>query len=301
MNPIIVIQGGLGNQLSQWSFAHSISETQLFQIDPLKGLGSTEPRNCELLSVLENCGHVKKNNIGNIIVPRTLFFFHALDRLWQFKPLRSLIETFGYIREDPRFDQEQTVRFPETIRYARGYFQKQQNVEKILDTVKRELIPIVEKILPEVKEKFGLDTQYSVIHVRRGDYEATKFSPIIIGTLSDEYFIKGIPKLDSLRLVLLSENRRDVTNLMETLSPELVLDKQDTSPWEALAIMYGATNFLGSNSSLSWWGARLCAIRGGTVWLPAQWSFWKNIDPVDYHFPTCNIADVYWKQEIRQS
>ena len=295
MNPITVIQGGLGNQLSQWSFAHSISRTNLFQIDPLKGLGSTERRNFELIPVLVNCTHVKKNTEGNLITPRILFFFHVLDRLWQHKSIRTFTEKFGYIREDPRLDQEQSVKFPKTIRYARGYFQKQQNVEKILEVVKCELIPVVERILPKMEEKFGLGTQYSVIHVRRGDYEAAEFSPIIIGTLSDEYFIKGIPKLKPSTLVVLTEDRKDVIDLIEVLSPNLVLDKGDTSPWETLAIMYGATDFLGSNSSLSWWGARLCAIRGGRVWLPSEWSFWKNIDPVDYHFPSCNIADVYWK------
>lgn len=296
MNPIIAIQGGLGNQLSQWSFAHSISGTQLFRIDPLKGLSSTEQREFELLPVLKNCEHAKRNIKGNLITPRISFFFHVLDRLWQHKSLRTLTEKFGYIREDPRLDQEQSAKFPKTIRYARGYFQKQQNVEKILEVVKCELIPIVERILPKMEEKFGLSTQYSVIHVRRGDYEAAEFSPIIIGTLSDEYFIKGIPKLNPSTLVVLTEDRRDVIDLIEVLSPNLVLDKRDTSPWETLAIMYGAKDFLGSNSSLSWWGARLCAIRGGRVWLPAEWSFWKNIDPVDYHFPSCNIADVYWKK-----
>jgi hypothetical protein len=299
MNPIIVIQGGLGNQLSQWSFAHTISSPQLFRIDLLKGLGSIEPREFELLSVLENCQHIKKTSKGYAISPRAVFFYHTLDRLWQYKFLRTFAESFGYLREDPRFDQEQSSRFPKHIRYARGYFQKQQNVEKILNDVNSEIIPIVERILPELIKRFGIGPQYSVIHVRRGDYEVAEFSPTVIGTLSDEYFIRGAQNLKSSGLIVLTEDHRDVLDLLDALSPDLVLDKRDTSPWETLALMYGATEFLGSNSSLSWWGARLCAIRGGKVWLPAEWSFWKNIDPVAYHFPSCNIAQVYWKQGNR--
>jgi hypothetical protein len=294
--PIVVIQGGLGNQLSQWSFAHSIPGVDSFQLDPLDGLGSKIPREFELLPVLTRCSHLKKDSLGSMVVPLTLPFFHLLDRFWQVRQLRPLIEKLGYFREDPRLDQEQTRKYPTKIRYARGYFQKQQNVGKMLNLVNDEIIPIVQGILPKVKDKFGIGNNYSVIHVRRGDYETAEFSPSIIGTLSDEYFLKGAAKFDSKMLIILTENRSDITDLIQGLEPDLILDKTDTSPWETLAIMYGATNLLGSNSSLSWWGARICTIRGGKVWLPSQWSYWGNIQNENYHFPSCNIADVFWKQ-----
>jgi len=299
-SPIVVMQGGLGNQLFLWSFAHSISGPQPFQVDLLKGLGSTEKRDFELLSVLNNCTHVRRDSSGSLWVPRTILLFHLLDRLWRYRFLRPYIEKLGYIREDPRFDQIQSNHFPKMIRYARGYFQKQKNVEQIIDKVRSEIIPVVEEILPTVLRKFALETNYSVVHIRRGDYEAAEFSPVIIGTLSDEYFTKGISKFERTKLVFLTEDRGDILDLITALDPDLVLDKRDTSPWETLAIIYGSKNFLGSNSSLSWWGARICAIRGGNVWLPSQWSFWENIDPTDYHFPTCKITDVYWKQGVNK-
>lgn len=294
--PIVVIQGGLGNQLSQWSFAHTLPGAKSFQLDPLDDLGSKVPREFELLPVLTHCSHLQKGVFGSTVLPIILPFFHLLDRFWQVRQLRPLIERLGYLREDPRFDQEQTRKFPNTIRYAKGYFQKQQNVEKILNIVKAEIIPIVQYTFLKLNNKFAFGNNYSVVHVRRGDYETTDFSPSIIGTLSDEYFLNGVTKFDSKMLVILTENRGDITDLIQNLKPDLVLDKTDTSPWETLAIMYGATNFLGSNSSLSWWGARLCTIRGGKVWLPSQWSYWGNIQDEDYHFPSCNIVDVFWKQ-----
>jgi hypothetical protein len=295
-SPIVVIQGGLGNQLSQWSFAHVVSEDKNFQLDPLDGLGSAIPREFELLAVLNNCSHVGRDAFGFLVEPSNLAFYHVLDRLWELKPLRRLVEKLGYVREDPRLDQEQTSKFPAKIKYAKGYFQKQQNVEEILDLVRSEIIPVVQTILPKVINKFGLGENYSVLHVRRGDYESTYFTPTIIGTLSDEYFLNGVTKFDSSKLIILTEDQSDVTELIQILVPDVVLDKNDTSPWETLAIMYGATNFLGSNSSLSWWGARVCAIRGGKVWLPSQWSYWKNINIKNYHFPSCKVADVFWKQ-----
>jgi hypothetical protein len=94
----------------------------------------------------------------------------------------------------------------------------------------------------------------------------------------------------------LTENREDAKELVKNLKPQLVLDKFDTTPWETLAIMYGASQFLGANSSLSWWGARLCSANGGEVWLPSQWSYWKNIDPMDYHFNGAKIVNASWVQ-----
>ena len=174
---------------------------------------------------------------------------------------------------------------------------KQQNVQKVFCSVEKEIMPLVDKLLPIVRKKFSLSSQYSVMHVRRGDYDTAEFSPIIIGTLSDRYFINGLKEMDTSNLILLTENREDVRDLVKVLNPRMILDKFDTTPWETLAVMYGASQFLGANSSLSWWGARLCSANGGEVWLPSQWSYWKNIDPTDYHFPGIKIADVYWVQD----
>ena len=294
--PIIVVQGGLGNQLSQWSFAHAVSASQGFLIDPLHKMSEVQSRNFELQEVLKNCEHVKKSKYGTFIIPQRRIFFHQLDRLWEFRILRSIVEAFGYFREDPRVDQEQTSVIPKTLRYAKGYFQKQQNVQKVFNSVEKEIMPIVDNLLPIIRKKFALDSQYSVIHVRRGDYDSADFTPIVIGTLDDKYFIYGLKEMDTSNIILLTENREDVRDLVKVLNPRMVLDKFDTTPWETLAIMYGASQFLGANSSLSWWGARLCSAKGGEVWLPSQWSYWKNIDSTDYHFPGSNVANVYWVQ-----
>ena len=295
--PIIVFQGGLGNQLSQWSFAHAISGSEGFQIDPLHGMSGIQSRNFELQEVFNHCEHIKNIESNKLIFPSGRIFFHLLDRLWELRILRGIVEAFGYFREDPRVDQEQTSVIPKTLRYAKGYFQKQQNVQKVFCSVEKEIMPLVDKLLPIVRKKFSLDSQYTVMHVRRGDYDTAEFSPIIIGTLSDRYFINGLKEMDTSNLILLTENREDVRDLVKVLNPRMILDKFDTTPWETLAIMYGASQFLGANSSLSWWGARLCSANGGEVWLPSQWSYWKNIDPTDYHFPGIKIADVYWVQD----
>jgi hypothetical protein len=300
-NPIMAIQGGLGNQLSQWYFAHTISTDSHFRIDPLHKMTTLGLRNFELQPLIDKCSHLEYRRNQSFLSPFTKNYYKILDALWEFKSLRRCVEVLGYFREDPRLDQNQSKRNLKNIKYAKGYFQKQAEIEKIFSSVEKELLPVLQGTLASLKERMQLRSNYTVLHVRRGDYEAAKFTPIIIGTLSDEYFLRGLEGMDTSNLILLTENREDVTELVKSLNPRMVLDKFDTTPWETLAIMYGASQFLGANSSLSWWGARLCFAKGGKVWLPSQWSYWKNIDPSDYHFVGSNIANVYWVQTNHQS
>lgn len=293
----MAIQGGLGNQLSQWYFAHTISMRSRFRIDPLYKMTVVGLRNFELQPLIEKCSHLEYGMGHNFLSPSTKFFYRVLDSLWEFSILRRLVERLGYFREDPRFDQIQSARNSRIIKYAKGYFQKQAEIDKVFSFVEIELLPLLRGILATISERLQLGSSYTVLHVRRGDYKVDEFTPIHIGILSDEYFSRALKGMDTSNLILLTENREDVTDLVKALNPRMVLDKSDTTPWETLAIMYGASQFLGANSSLSWWGAKLCSAKGGQVWLPSQWSYWKNIDASDYHFPGSNIANVHWVQD----
>ena len=297
----MAIQGGLGNQLFQFYFAHTISENSQFRIDPLYKMTTIGLRNFELSPLIEKCSHLEHRTDQNFLSPFTKSYYKILESLWEFGSLRRFVEVLGYFREDPRFDQNQSKRNSKKIKYAKGYFQKQAEIEEVFSLVEKELLPVVQEVLATLEDRMQLGSNYTVLHVRRGDYEADEFTPIIIGTLSDEYFLRRLEGMDTSNLILLTENHEDVTALVNALNPRMVLDKFDTTPWETLAIMYGASQFLGANSSLSWWGARLCSAKGGQVWLPSQWSYWKNIDPTDYHFPGSNIASVYWVQGHQQS
>jgi hypothetical protein len=296
MNPTVAIQGGLGNQLSQWFFAHSIKKSHEFHIDPLYQSSENTDRNLEIQELIARCRHVAKDSQGTYTPMKMVRLFHLFDRIWEFKKFRSLIESLGYFREDPRMDQEQSMKYTKAIRYGKGYFQKQEKIESIFEIVESELVPIVDEVYKGVRSKFDLIESYDVLHVRRGDYETTNFTTVNIGTLNDDYFVNWAKGRNHSRMIILTENQQDVSSLADRLYPVIVIDKSLTNPWETLAIMYGAENFLGSNSSLSWWGARLCSIRGGSVWLPNQWSFWNNIAPEDYHFPKCHTLDSLWRE-----
>ena len=293
MLPIVAIQGGLGNQLSQWFYAHTIEASGQFQIDPLYPKSTKGLRDFELSELVEKCSHIHRYG-KKFLCRRQKLFFHVLDQAWQLERMRPIVETMGYFREDPRKDQPQSNNIKRTRKYSKGYFQLQEKVEFSKVAVCSELVPIVQEILAKMQHKFKLPENYSVMHVRRGDYQPRVFTSVYLGILDDSYFSKWVKDLNLTNIVLLTENISDVSNLILEVNPILTLDKNQTSAWETLAIISGAQNFLGSNSSLSWWGSRLCAMHGGNVWLPSEWSIWKNVNTRDYIFSACKTQESKW-------
>ena len=298
--PTVAIQGGLGNQLFQWYFAHTLSNNCKFQADLLFDGAAGEMRNFELAEIFEHCIHVSKSK-GRIARPKYLKVSHLMDKIWEVPNLRSITESFGYLREDPRTDQSQTDRKLRFVSYAKGYFQNYSYVDQAFTHVENEIFPFLNLMLSKVKTKFGINSPYSVIHIRRGDYLTGNFTPVKLGALDDHYFIKAARNHNFKNIILLTENPQEIATLKSNLRPNLVLGKEETDAWETLALMFGANQFLGSNSSLSWWGARLAASQGGMSLLPNEWSFWGNVRPTDFLFPDCVPTPVTWMQSSETS
>lgn len=157
------------------------------------------------------------------------------------------------------------------MRYAYGYFQNARIMERAEEAIEVELLPIIQTNLKVLKSKFDLEAPFTVIHVRRYPTAGYKLTRIQFCNLSSRYFTEWATKNAGKRIILLTEFKDKVTEVIDLLKPELVLDSSQTSAWDVLTIMAGAEKCLGSNSSLSWWGARLCSRFGRQVWLPSNW------------------------------
>ena len=295
--PIVAIQGGLGNQLFQWFFAHRISEDSQFSLFPKI---PTRPvaqivYDLGLDPLISRCSHCKelqtdsRNPMKNGLIPR------LFDYLWNVPALSEFLHAFGYFHEDPRASTRAHRSPPRRIRYANGYFQKWRYIESQREIVSSELMPILEKTFEDLKSRFDFDKPYSVLHVRRGDYRTDQNPETMIGSLSDEYFIEWARQFPSDRIVLLAEHRVEVEDLVSTIKPFLVLDNTSTTALETLAIMSSASFLLGSNSSLSWWGAWTSFINGGTVYLPSHWDEVGRFNSSDFHFPGCYTQPSFWE------
>lgn len=294
-NPVVALNGGLGNQLFQWFFAHTLIENRPFVLDLLfEKEDPLRQRGFQLDGLVRNCEHVAKGKDGAIAKFKFAIVTHLFNRLWLIAFFRSPLTWLGYYRENPIKSVAQSSRVPNPVRYAYGYFQKQQIIDGLNETIERELLPVVQSLLPNLLKKHNLNFPYTAIHFRHYLTEGLELTPVHFCNLSLKYFTEWNATNPGQEIVLLTDQVADVADLIELLRPKLVLDREQTTAWETLALMSGATRFLGANSSLSWWGARLSSAQGGEVWLPSDWSYWENVNPKDFHFESCNIAKAYW-------
>lgn len=290
------IQGGLGNQLFQWFYAHSFIQNQSIDtqvtFDPLFE-GNAESRNFELLRVVEKCKHFgfEKDFVSKGI---KIKLFHLMNYLWQFRVLHSLLNRLGYWREDPREDQPQGVRENQIPVYSHGYFQDYSYFGAIKKIIDAELVNEIADESAKVRERLELVGEYCVLHVRRGDYFSEERSSVYLGMLADEYYTEWLAQHRKGEVVILTEDRAECPQLLEAVGCSKLFDKRDTSSWDVLSIMFGAEAVLSSNSTLSWWGSWLCSLNRGQVWLPSEWSEWGNVDVKKFHFESAKLFPVKW-------
>ena len=293
MKPIIAIKGGLGNQLFQWVYAHQISGNNDFRVN-LFFSDDEINRRFDLSRISRECSHVHSRS-RKLLDFRPKIFLRAFDKLWDIRWSRKVAEVLGYVREDPRFDQQQTVKLPKKIRYANGYFQSKAFISKASPALEKELDLAVDFAAKSIFDKLSINRPYSVMHVRRGDYEQIFFTPTIIGSLADDYFLKWRESNPNDYLILLVEDLQDATELIKLVKPQLMLDNMTTTAWDCIGLMAEADKVLASNSSLSWWGAWFCSKRGGVATLPSSWSYWGNVQTENFHFHGCKVSSSIWR------
>lgn len=295
--PIVAIQGGLGNQLFQWFYAHGILDASSFNLYTKypEGPSVNLMREFGLAPLVENCSHCEQMFKEPIRPSRVNLVPQILDRVWGVGILSRSLQALGYYQGDAQPNAGTSVSRAKRVIYVNGYFQKWIYAKKQQRWVISELLPVLKTLHSELSKKFDLSQPYSVIHVRRGDYRADQNPLAWMGCLADEYFIQWAKEHPSSRIVLLAEHKGEVEDLVSALRPTLVLDSTSTTPWETLAIMSLATTFLGSNSSLSWWGAWTASINGGSTFLPSKWDVIGRFDPADFLFPECNPRTPVWE------
>jgi hypothetical protein len=295
--PIIAIQGGLGNQLFQWFYAHGILDTPGFNIYTKypEGPSVNLMREFGLAPVVANCSHCGIIFNEPVRPTRANLFPQILDRVWTIGILSLTLKKLGIFQGDAQQSVKINSSRTNRIIYVNGYFQKWNYAKKQQRWIDSELLPVLRTLHSELGKQFDLSEPYTVIHVRRGDYRADKNPLAWMGCLADEYFIQLAKEHPSSRIVLLAEHKDEVEDLVSALKPYLVLDSTLTTPWETLAIMSGARTFFGSNSSLSWWGAWMASINGASTYLPSKWDIKGKFDPADFLFPECSPRTPVWE------
>jgi hypothetical protein len=295
MIPTVAINGGLGNQLFQWFFAHSINQNQQFQIDKIfDSYDFTGQLHYQLAGLEGSCNHVLNPACGKRLNKARRLVFSILNRSWNYSSLRVALRAIGYLRESPKKTDPQNMdEFSDRrIFYAYGYF---QNVQTALQSslLENELEPYISAITNELLSRLGLaENEYDLVHVRK--YPIHEMRQVDIGNLSLEYYQDWIDKVSSKKLIVLCKDFREAEFLLNKYPDISILDDSHVNPWEAIALMSRAQKCLSSNSTLSWWGALLCKRNFGEAYLPSDWSYWGNVETAKLHFESCKIQISRW-------
>jgi hypothetical protein len=297
MVPVVTLQGGLGNQLFQWFFAHTINDKEFRLTTHTMRIKSTAAvRNTEISPLIDNCNHfigAENNQPG--VSPGLTILFRGLSAMWEKELFRYFLELNGYIRDDLRSNFPKTSRLPKRILFADGYFQANATVESVWPVAERELLPYLKGLSFELMKSFNIPEQFTAIHVRRADkVENDIHAKEHIGILNDDYFINALNVESRPFLVVFTENKSQIEELCARIKPDLILDSVSLSAWDTLALMSNASTFIGSNSSLSWWGAKVAAKSGKSAILPNSWSQHHNIDSILLNFESLRYCNSIW-------
>jgi len=209
--------------------------------------------------------------LGSLLLPEEL---SKTSRLYlSCVTLLSRFEFRNFVRESTPAD-DTLERVTRETRFVLGFFQKNHYVAPVWD----ELLVRFRTSL-EFSQLFRREEVASiVVHVRRGDYldpNTRKYH----GFSSNEYYETACQLLSNLTgcssYMVVSDDLIGAKTQLESsrfFSQSRVQFVSGLNEIETLSLMASARGVVASNSSFSWWGARLCwALKSGVVALPKPW------------------------------
>lgn len=248
------LSGRLGNQLFQWAYCHVLFQkygvsAHLF-VDKFHNNAGTVIKE---LPNLPQCVHVKRVRVMNSLG----FILSGMDWL-NSKLSRSVTSKFyGTFRSLDSFSLPELPLWKPYL--ISGFFINRKSIEMNEDVIFQELSMHLEDI-PSVAQ---LPTKYQVIHVRRGDFLTTDRS---YGVLDSGFYASNV--VSGLPIVLCTDSSEECADVIQKLNPELILSSSNSTPWQAIKTIAGASHVVISNSTLSWWGGFMAAKRGYKVVVP---------------------------------
>jgi hypothetical protein len=218
----VKIQGGLGNQLFQYSFAIFLKKHLKTNINlDISWFDKQDLRKFQLNDFLTgplfDTIKLESNIYNKILSYRSEKFISFLLKKNFFTPINYFD---GYWQD---------------IFYAQ-YLTSEQYFKKNI-----------------FLKKFTKD--YYVIHLRRGDFLSSKVHYI----LSDEHYLKHIQLFNDKIIYILSSNKEDALNFMKKTKANV--EFIDCDDMEAFALICNASGGIASNSTFCWWAIFLSDCR----------------------------------------
>lgn len=274
---IVKVQGGLGNQLFQYSFGQLIAETYkkevAYDLSFFEGNHSytKRPYLLDMLGFTAREATVEEINKVKYpygITSRGVWIWKKILNKFFFKKYHIGYEE-GFLEKIKECDSL----------YVEGYFQSYRYVSPILENLKKEIfLRGVSESYMSYLQKITL-SKAVFVHIRRGDYANNTKE---VETLSIAYYQEAVRYVDvqvvTPQYYIFSDDISWVKKEMgHIFNGAVYVSGQGVSVVEELMLMSACQHGIIANSTFSWWGGMLMKIGGDakhTIICPKDW---KNI------------------------
>ena len=284
---IVLLNGGLGNQLFQLFYAMDISSEEKLLLDWCSKSKSTYP---DILKLnLPDYVKIKiRRNNSTILCFFSRFFLHLgirkqyasifLKLSYHFISILGVCYfSFRYRRLIGIKIGARVFKFnigtPQSVLHI-GYFQTMRHISRIPEQSR---LGLFSNYLGSAKlrtiESAAKKENPLIIHVRMGDYA----NEPKIGQLSKEYFLRALMEYEATThfqtIWVFSDDESNCLDLIpgEYVEFARVIDTQDLESIEALLALRYGDGYIISNSTFSWMGAFLRENRSSSVIAPSPW------------------------------
>lgn len=292
----IFVNGGLGNQLFQFSFAHSKNGNIKVYLDS----NSRIDRPFELSELVTYCKHNAAIGNKNEVLFRLRI---KLSRIPLKLNLKFLSIFFNWVNQidiesDP-FTFNANLKRIRSTNVHLGYFQHWKYVENNWSLFGSELFSFLENV--NLPNSISRNLQNTIlIHIRQGDLINVKDT---MGILDADYYKNSIslikkknPKttFDTVFVTDDVSRAKEVARLIN-LENFIIYGPEDLSAWQTLKLLSIAKFIVSANSTLSWWGAFISYKLGGFVVFPKPWfkNWHENVGNA-FYFPGSNTEKSYF-------
>jgi hypothetical protein len=283
----VILHGGLGNQLFQWSYGHRLAlsgrEVEFAFYKRPYGLEHTRT---SLGEFLPNCEHgsfveinLPKNPLGRILL-------NPVHRLNVFS--KAMTGVHNSIK-NPFLCGVPSLSSNKPVHY--GYFQSFDSVLRVEDFLIDELWKVLEN-----RERSQLESDLDgveVIHIRQGD-TLTPNNLKKVGVLSLDYYAQ-IPIKSAKQRIVLTDDVDGAKKVLSSLHIDGIFGPSELNVYQTLGVMARSTTLYAANSTLSWWGGFLAQSRGSNVYLPNP--FFREFSPdpeLSFAYPTFNLLNSHF-------
>lgn len=267
----IKIQGGLGNQLFQYTYARALSLRygMPFEMDVTNYDHANLPEDHPDRRFKRGYGLGQFNTIEKFSDAKTIAHFqkYKLHR----RKIWWLYDTL--IADESRYIEERQSQFSEDYAhpkrlaaggsvYAEGYWLTEKYFAEYADTIRKELSfkHPAEGISSELIARMASSNSVS-LHVRRGNFVIQQYNNVH-GVCSLDYFEKAVAEIvkrvENPEFFIFSDDHEWVRDNLKLEYPTtFVTHNGPDKDYDDLRLMAACKHHINANSTFSWWGAWL--------------------------------------------